>query len=261
MIVANEATLENLVNFESIAQLNETVREHKRNNKLNKTEVAVLDILHRHSAKYIGVSFLRKNKIGELIGKSRRTIIRVSNRLESLNIIKQHEMKRASDMQQTSNAIVILPFIAKDTPSTDAEMHDITQEVSENVTHKTTPSLKQPNNNTYKDTTIASNALKGALPNNIYDAMSRYFSAEAIYKYYGILLRAKSSVDSSVTIEDNPAPFVDAWHATILKAKQGKVRKMDDYLYASWRQATYTAKALQNDGGSMARIFAECMNG
>ena len=69
-----------------------------------------MDLLHRYNAKYTGVSFLRKNQIGDLIGKSRRTAIRACRRLEELGIIRQYEMKRSSDMQQTSNAIVVQPI-------------------------------------------------------------------------------------------------------------------------------------------------------
>lgn len=133
-IVASEAAFETLGTFETIEQLNETVREYKSKYKemLSNTEISVLDILHRYSAKYKGVSFLCKNTISNLVGKSRRTIIRVCQRLEELGIIKQHAMKRASDMQQTSNAIVILPVPreVENNPTSD----DVTQESAENVT-------------------------------------------------------------------------------------------------------------------------------
>jgi hypothetical protein len=135
-IIASAEAFENLSTFESIEQLNEAVRFHKR--ELNKTELVVLDLLHRYSAKYKGVSFLCKNKIAELIGKSRRTVIRVCQRLEALGIIRQVPMKRASDMQQTSNAIVIQPVKNEDV------LANVTQEVRENVTPvKQLPSLKQ----------------------------------------------------------------------------------------------------------------------
>jgi hypothetical protein len=146
-IIANEIAFSNLATFETIEELNETVRTYKRQLALGKTELAVLDILHRYSAKYKGVSFLCKNKIGELIGKSRRTIIRVCQRLESLGVIRQLPMKRASDMQQTSNAIVIQPVV---NTSQDA---NVTQEPAENVT----PVRQLPSktntviNNTYPD--------------------------------------------------------------------------------------------------------------
>jgi hypothetical protein len=155
-IIASTEAFENLATFESIEQLNEAVRYYKR--ELNKTELAVLDQLHRYSAKYKGVSFLCKNKIAELIGKSRRTVIRVCHRLEALGIIRQVPMKRASDMQQTSNAIVIQPVTSNQiaevpkmeqrafslSPNGEPLSANVTQEPSENVTPvRQNPSLKQ----------------------------------------------------------------------------------------------------------------------
>ncbi|MDW7616994.1 hypothetical protein SC499_20310 [Peribacillus simplex] len=64
-------------------------------------------------------------------------MIRVCKRLESLGIIRQYEMKRTSDQQQTANAIVILP--------------SVTQAPSESVTPISSGSIKQKElyNNTY----------------------------------------------------------------------------------------------------------------
>jgi DNA-binding Lrp family transcriptional regulator len=145
MLVANENTYRKLSQFESIEKLNEAVKAHRRNHseELNKTTLEVLDVLSRHSCKYIGVSFLTKSNIGKMIGKSRRTIIRACQRLEALGIIRQYELRRESDGQQTSNAIVILPV----------ETADVTQESTENVTPKNSESLNSKNiilNNTYQ---------------------------------------------------------------------------------------------------------------
>ena len=58
--------------------------------------------------------------IAEDLNISRRTVIRVCLHLESLGIIKQLEMKRKSDMRQTSNAIVIQPIIVEEQVVTQA---------------------------------------------------------------------------------------------------------------------------------------------
>lgn len=110
-ILSGEETFKNLQTFENIKQLNETVRAYKERFKgeLSKTALLVLETLQRYSAKYTGVSFLTKNKLAEMVGKSRRTIIRVCQQLEQMGIIRQYEMKRKTDMQQTSNAVVIQP--------------------------------------------------------------------------------------------------------------------------------------------------------
>ena len=125
MQLSCEETYRNLSTFDSVDQLNESARSHAR--QLTGTEAAVFDVLSRHSCKYPGVSFLTKTNIGKLVGKSRRTIIRVCQRLEELGIIRQYELRRQSDGQQTSNAIVILPGETRDVTRNEAP---VTQDVT-----------------------------------------------------------------------------------------------------------------------------------
>ncbi|MDM5430238.1 helix-turn-helix domain-containing protein [Bacillus mycoides] len=115
-IIAGEETYKNLTAFKTIDELNKTVRSYKEKfaNQLNKNQLAVLVHLHNYSAKFFGVSFKTKKKIAEALNISRRTVIRACLHLESLGIIKQLEMKRKSDMKQTSNVIVIQPIIAEE---------------------------------------------------------------------------------------------------------------------------------------------------
>ena len=78
--------------------------------------------------------------IAEDLNISRRTVIRVCLHLESLGIIKQLEMKRKSDMRQTSNAIVIQPIIVEEQVVTQAPIKN------EGICHTnktTTKTLKQ----------------------------------------------------------------------------------------------------------------------
>ncbi|WP_241752261.1 helix-turn-helix domain-containing protein, partial [Bacillus thuringiensis] len=115
-ILASIKTYENLVSFQNLKELNDTVRAYKDQfaDQLNKNQLAVLNHLHTHSCKYFGVSFKSKKKIAEVLHISRRTVIRACQHLELLGIIKQLEMKRKSDMRQTSNIIVIQPIITKE---------------------------------------------------------------------------------------------------------------------------------------------------
>lgn len=142
--MTSEETYQNLQTFDDINQLNGAVRAHKERfqAELSKTALLVLDLLQRYSAKYKGVSFLTKNKIAEMVGKSRRTIIRVCQQLESLGIIRQYEMKRKSDMQQTSNAVVIQP-------GEEEKAENVTQEKPEMSHQKDNIFLKQINNNNH----------------------------------------------------------------------------------------------------------------
>lgn len=216
--------------MKTIAELNAVIRAHKKAHQLTKTESEVLDILSQYSVKEVGRSWLSKSTIAEIVGKSRRTIIRVCNRLESLGIISQRVRKRQTgDRRQTSNLIVI----------------NDSEQSSENGTpecHTQETPIKSLNNNTYLDTgasaSVPSNALKGAIPEPIYNAMARYFNADSMYKYYGILLRAKASIDRTVRIESDPEPFIEALNATVLKAKRGIVRNVSNYLFAAFQSAT-----------------------
>jgi hypothetical protein len=119
-IIASEETFVNLSSFDSIEVLNQTVRQYKElyKDKLSKSTVSVLNHLHRFSALYKGCSFMCKNNIANALKMSRKTVIRACKALEDLGIIKQYEMKRKSDMRQTSNAIVIQPLVPQEETKT-----------------------------------------------------------------------------------------------------------------------------------------------
>ncbi|WP_427036610.1 helix-turn-helix domain-containing protein [Cytobacillus pseudoceanisediminis] len=211
-ILASEATFETLETFETIEQLNETVREYKCKYKemLTNTEISVLDILHRYSAKYKGVSFLCKNTIGKLVGKSRRTIIRVCQRLEELGIIRQYAMKRASDMQQTSNAIVILPTKCDDVVVN--EPH-VTQEPKENVTpRKTLPS--KTNTNTKERT-----AKPAWIPQAFFALLdSHIHSVKEIEEYWRSVYA--TTYRMNLALEERAAIGIEAFFAMKSRLKQ-----------------------------------------
>jgi DNA-binding Lrp family transcriptional regulator len=144
-IIACEETYKNLATFKNIEELNKTVRHYKEMfiDKLSKSTLAVLDQLQRYSAKYLGCSFRSKGNIAETLNISRRTVIRACQLLEQLGIIKQHEMKRSKDMQQTSNCIVILPIVTQDKPEIEEECHTKTNPISlkQNIINKRNDSL------------------------------------------------------------------------------------------------------------------------
>jgi DNA-binding MarR family transcriptional regulator len=214
--------------FISVAEMDEAIRCHKRNNQLNKTEIAVLDVLARFSCKEIGKSFLAKNTIAKLIGKSRRTVIRACNRLESLGIIRQYERKRTTgDRRQTSNLIVILP--AEETLVTPA-------------CHTEETPQRNLNNNTYKETEESANSLRRSIPAPIYNAFAPYFNADDLYNVVGVLYRAKASVDRSITVEDFAQEFIDAFKTVVFKYKRGRVRSLAGYLFVTWRQVAIEIK-------------------
>jgi len=228
-IIASETTYENLATFEHIDQLNDTVRQHKAANKLKPTEIAVLDILHRYSAKYTGVSFLRKGKLADMIGKSRRTIIRVCNRLEALGIIRQYEIARPTDKRQTSNAIVIQPV----NECTDTQTENVTPEATGNVTPvKQLRSLKQ---NRYIHNTYPSGLVPTTSPFVEFKNTVGYFveDPKLTNKLYGIYLAQTSYIRKVHSAEELLSAGLDALRIAFTATKRKKLRNIAGYYHGT----------------------------
>ncbi|TWK69291.1 helix-turn-helix domain-containing protein [Bacillus licheniformis] len=245
--------------FDSTAELNAAVYEHiKRNTyELNDTDRLTLKTIARYAVKFAGAAHLKAETLADLIGKSVKTARRAVNKLASLSIIQKIATTRKINGGHGANIIVILPVgrrvedtqLSEDDQSTmttreDAEKPTEPTDEAPKITNEPSDSINLSKNHVID--TVPACGLKNALPSEIYSAMARYFEADEIYKYYGILLRAKASVDPTLILEEHPHPFVEAWHAAILKRKQQKIRRFDDYLYASFRQASWTVKARKN---------------
>ncbi|WP_103652653.1 cytosolic protein [Bacillus thuringiensis] len=117
-VIASEESFRNLSPFIELEELNKTIRTYRDNIRMSikRTDVqskliTLLEILKRHSCKYLGVSFLCKNSIAEKMEVSYKTVQRLMKKLVDLEMIKQVAMKRKKDMLQTSNAIIIQPIV------------------------------------------------------------------------------------------------------------------------------------------------------
>ncbi|AUS14886.1 helix-turn-helix domain-containing protein [Bacillus velezensis] len=249
--------------FNSTAALNAAVYEHIKRNTydLNDTDRQALKKIARYAVKFSGVAHLKAETLAELIGKSVKTARRALNKLATLGIVKKIATTRKINGGKGANIIVILPVDDQSTMTNRGQAEKPTETTAEAPKTENEPSdsiKRSKNQNNVLDTaTVPAEALKGALPDEIYNAMSRYFDAEDIYKYYGILLRAKASVDRTIRLEEHAAPFVEAWHATIMKAKSHEIRRFEDYLYAGFRKAAWTVKARLNCGGSLMDRFRQ----
>ncbi|MEK4414896.1 helix-turn-helix domain-containing protein [Bacillus sp. FSL K6-0268] len=164
-VIASKKTYCNLSTFKKVEELNKTIRTYRDNIRMSikRTDVqskliALLEILKRHSCKYVGVSFLCKNRIAEKMKVSYKTVQRLMKKLVDLKIIKQVAMKRTKDMLQTSNAIIIQPIVEEVSDKID------TKSPAKCPTIKTKPvSLKQnikdinKRNSNENDTTLVEN--------------------------------------------------------------------------------------------------------
>jgi DNA-binding Lrp family transcriptional regulator len=234
--------------FNSKEELNAAIYAHIKRNSydLNETDRKALKMIARYAVKFAGAAHLKASTIAQLIGKSEKTARRVVNKLVDLGIIRKVATMRKINGGKGANILQILPVEDGNDQSTlssreDARTRDIKRTETQKSTAEPSNSIKQLKNNTYKDTAfVPATALQNSLPSAIYDAMSPYFNAADLYKYYGILLRAKRSVSNNVLIEDNPQPFVAAFQNAILKLKQGKIRNLANYLYRAWQSAAAT---------------------
>ncbi|UUW40212.1 HTH domain-containing protein [Bacillus phage B13] len=127
-VIASKESFHNLSPFIELEELNKTVRAYRDSIRMliKRTDVqskliTLLEILKRHSCKYVGVSFLCKNRIAEKMEVSYKTIQRLMKKLVDLEMIKQVAMKRKKDMLQTSNAIIIQPFVEEVSDKTQGE--------------------------------------------------------------------------------------------------------------------------------------------
>ncbi|MEK4415658.1 helix-turn-helix domain-containing protein [Bacillus sp. FSL K6-0268] len=117
-VIANEESFHNLSSFKDVEELNQTIRTYRDTIRMSikRTDVqakllTLLELLKRHSCKYVGVSFLCKNSIAEKMKVSYKTVQRLMKKLVDLKMINQVAMKRTKDMLQTSNAIIIQPIV------------------------------------------------------------------------------------------------------------------------------------------------------
>jgi len=242
--------------FSTTQELNHTVYTHiKRNSPyLNETVRNTLKVIARYAVKYSGAAHLKAKTISELIGKSEKTARRSVNKLAELGIIKKIATTRKVNGGKGANIIVIQPINNDHENVNDQSTLSSREERSNSVKSTVTPSeiKEEPsyyikhNKNTLLDTEtdVSARALRGVIPESVYDAFSSYFSADEIYKHYGTLLRAKRTTDKELLIEQCDEPFVDTIHAVAYKLKNGKVRNLSNYFYRAFQSASSQASRI-----------------
>lgn len=238
--------------FNSTKELNHTVYTHiKRNSPyLNETVRNTLKAIARYAVKYAGAAHLKAKTIADLIGKSEKTARRSVNKLAELGIIKKIATTRKVSGGKGANIIVIQPIYSSNDQSTLSSRECRTNNVDSTVTPseiEEEPSYSiNHNKNTLIDTenNVPARALRGAMPDSIYNALSPYFSAEEMFEHYGTLLRAKNNVDKDLLIEQCEEPFVDTIHAVALKIKHGKIRNLSNYFYKAFQSASSQASRI-----------------
>lgn len=246
-IIAGNETYENLATFKTVDELNKTVRAYKEKfvDLLNKTQLAVLNKLHNYSSKFFGVSFRTKKHIAEDLNISRRTVIRVCLHLESLGIIKQLEMKRKSDMRQTSNAIVIQPIIVEEQVVTQAP---IKNEEKCHTNKTTTKTLKQNikdinKRNSNENSNISEENIKDAnfvahwVPERFVSLVSSFYSeSKTIQELWKVVRQCNKTInfstgDKAFTKDQELTIGLKAIKEFVMKIKSGVKMKKGKFAY------------------------------
>ena len=269
MLTNSKRTYEMLQPFATIEQLNANTRAIRAQYSeiLTPLTKKVLDVIHRYASKYYGVCFLAKTKIAEMIGASRRTVIRACQQLEALGCIVQYETKRINgDKRQSSNAIVFLTQISAreafvddiEKPSDNMKNDDDTPNGTADVTPNTLSNNAQKTINNTDDTEKASllkSGLVSKLPQTLQYALAPFFNAEELYELAGVVYKAKASVDKSIRIEDNEKDYYNAILSVINAFKRGKVRNLPSLIYHAVK-ATTRSIWLRERSAAMFGLYA-----
>ena len=239
--------------FQSIEELNENTTAIRElfGDHLSKSAREVLDVLHRYSCKYVGVSYLSKSKIAEIVGVTRRTVIRACQTLESLGVIVQHELKRHNgDRRQSASAIVFVDV--RDGVKGTKSQRDVTPECHTVDTPINTPNKTINNKDTYitekrvfdKKESVANptdkETLKTSLPSGWYDEAFPYVrDYNELYTITGLLYKAKSKTD--IKIENYAEEFGEVLRKTWAKLKNGYINadRYHAYLFVAFRNTAH----------------------
>ncbi|HGA0508593.1 TPA: helix-turn-helix domain-containing protein [Bacillus pacificus] len=249
-VIASEETFHNLSTFKKVEELNKTVRAYRDTIRMsiNRTDVqskliTLLEILKRHSCKYVGVSFLCKNRIAEKMKVSYKTVQRLMKKLVDLGMIKQIAMKRKKDMLQTSNAIIIQPIVEEVSNKVD------TKSPTKCPTIKTKPvSLKQnikdinkrnsnENSNTPKKNIEQADFVAHWVPERFISLVSSFYSeSKTIQELWKVVRQCNKTInfstcDKAFTKDQELTIGLKAIKEFVMKIKSGVKMKKGKFAY------------------------------
>ncbi|KGP70913.1 helix-turn-helix domain-containing protein [Pontibacillus yanchengensis] len=122
--------------FQTKEEMNRAIKSHigEHGPQLSDTEVEVIHLLSRYACKYPGVAFLKNDTIANLIDKSRRTVIRVLNKLVEYSIITRLENMRLQRGGNGANLYIINPTVTQNvTQRKEAENAEVPTESAPEV--------------------------------------------------------------------------------------------------------------------------------
>ncbi|MCU5100586.1 helix-turn-helix domain-containing protein [Bacillus cereus] len=249
-VIATKESFHNLSPFIELEELNKTIRTYRDNIRMSikRTDVqskliTLLEILKRHSCKYVGVSFLCKNSIADMMEVSYKTVQRLMKKLVDLEMIKQVAMKRKKDMLQTSNAIIIQPIVEEVSNKVD------TKSPTKCPTIKTKPvSLKQnikdinkrnsnENSNTPEENIEQADFVAHWVPERFVSLVSSFYSESKIIQELWKVVRQCNKVtnfstgNKAFTKDQELTIGLKAIKEFVMKIKSGVKMKKGKFAY------------------------------
>lgn len=249
-VIASEESYNSLSTFNEVEELNKTVRAYRDTIRMSikRTDVqskliTLLEILKRHSCKYVGVSFLCKNRIATKMEVSYKTVQRLMKKLVDLEMIKQVAMKRTKDMLQTSNAVIIRPIAEEMSDKVD------TKSPTKCPTIKTTPvSLKQnikdinkrnsdENSNTPEENIEQADFVAHWVPERFISLVRSFYSeSKTIQELWKVVRQCNKTInfstgDKAFTKEQELTIGLKAIKEFVMKIKSGAKMKKGKFAY------------------------------
>ncbi|MGH1142155.1 helix-turn-helix domain-containing protein [Bacillus pseudomycoides] len=249
-VIASEESFHNLSTFKEIEELNKTVRAYRdiirmsiKRTDVQSKLIVLLEILKRHSCKYVGVSFLCKNSIADMMEVSYKTVQRLMKKLVNLGMINQVSMKRKKDMLQTANAIIIQPIVEEVSDKQPAKSP------TKCPTIKTTPvSLKQnikdinkrnsnENSNTTEDNIKQADFVAHWVPERFVSLTSSFYSeSKTIQELWKVIRQCNRIVnhttgDKAFDKDQELTIGVKAIKEFVMKIKSGAKMKKGKFAY------------------------------
>ncbi len=241
-VIANVESFKNLSTFTDIEEMNKTVRIYRdvlkasiKRVDVQSRLISLLEILKRHSCKYVGVSYMYKNTIADMMEVSYKTIQRLVKKLVDLGMIRQVEMKRKKDMLQTANAIIIVPTedLSDKKPSKKADkcptIKTTTSSLKQNINNKNINKRKAVSASTDSDDNFSkANYIANWVPIQFADLANYYYSdAKTIQELWKVVKQNNRIVDHETetrafTRDQEITVALAAFKEFVMKVKSSK---------------------------------------
>ncbi|WHY73436.1 hypothetical protein [Fictibacillus enclensis] len=213
--------------FESVALLNEAVRQHLYCNasELNKTAATVLKTISRYSCVIPGVSWLKVGTLAGIIDKSEKTVRRALKALEAVGAIKRIPTIRKRGGRGYDICVILPVDHAKVSSRSAAESTCETKaqrgsELEETLIHKSKRIRISDLNHTY---------VRDFVPDRFKALVASFWdNAKVIEEYYRMALIAGHKAFDRETITN---AAIAAFKQMIGTLKTGRVRNKVAYYY------------------------------